>query len=123
MDFEHLVRCNVSQNLNNAAGPTNLDSLDLFDRAGSEMHGSRTGGRVADGRRDLIALVAQPNHRAYSIAVTSCAGELEDQPVVHIRADVLPKFRRLAERAHYDVDFSVVVKIRKRTATMGSREA
>src|SRR5438477_664339 len=84
VNFEHLIRCDVSQNLTDAAGPTNLDSLNLFDCAGSEMHSLRTGRRVADGRGDLIPLVAEPNHRAYSIAVTSCTDELEDQPVVRI---------------------------------------
>ena len=39
VDFENLVGCNVSQDLNNTTWPANLYLLDFLELVGSEVHG------------------------------------------------------------------------------------
>src|SRR5882724_2313335 len=70
----------------------------------------------------MVGLTAQPDLSADAVAITAGANQLQDEPAVDIGADILPKLCRLAERAYDDVDFSVVIKIRKGAAAVGARD-
>src|SRR6266571_6918444 len=123
VDFEKLVGRNVSQHLNCATWPANLYPPNLLHLASSEVDTPRTGGSVPYGRGHVVGLIAQPDLGADSVTVASGTTQFQDEPVVDIWADVLPKLRRFPERADDNVHFSVVIKIYKGAAPVGTRES
>src|SRR5262252_4915840 len=86
------------------------------------MHRARARRGVAYGSCYVIRLIAEPDLGADSIAVASRPDELQDEPVVRVGADVLPKLCRLTESAHDHIDFSVVVKIGKGASPVCARK-
>src|SRR5437867_13036487 len=73
VDFENLVGRDVSQHLDYATRPANLNALYLLELASSEVDACRTGGRIAHGRRHVVELIAQFDSCADPVAIASGA--------------------------------------------------
>ena len=69
----------------------------------------------------MVVLTPYADASADAVAVACCSSQVENEPGVIGRADVLPKFRRFAYRGDHDVDLAVVIEIGKSCAAMDAR--
>ena len=109
VDFENLVGPNGAQHLDYATWPANLNAIDLVELASSEVDASRTGGSIAHRRGHVVELIAQLDSCADPVAIASATYQLQDEPVIHVGADVLPKLCGFSECANSNVHFPVII--------------
>jgi len=66
----------------------------------------------------VVTLFVDAHTRADPVAIALGSGELKDDPMVRIRADVLPQFCPILKRSNDNVDFAIVIEVRESAAAM-----
>src|SRR5260370_4026891 len=113
---EFLVRLHVRQGLRYPAWPPDLDPRYPVHLCQPEMHSRVARRRIAHRARHVVVLVSDANAGAGPVPIAACSHRLQDYPVVSIRADVLPDFRRFAQAGYDDVDPAVAIQVREGAA-------
>jgi hypothetical protein len=120
-NFQNLIRANVGKPLADPARPPDFNFVDLFPRARSEVNAEMARGSISHGRCHVVALIADPDFCADSIAIALRARQVQYEPRVLCRRNVFQQFGPLAERRYHYIHAAVPVEIGEGATSVSAR--
>src|SRR6267378_5750119 len=130
-DEDHLVRLDVLQGFHEAAGPANLEDLDVFGFADAEVNAQIILRKIAAAAADIVDLRMQTllagtmryafDACADAAAIGFRANGLDFDPIVGGARVAPQKLGKIVNGVDDDVEIAVVIKVAEGTAARGDR--
>ena len=106
------IRADVFEKLTPAVRPDDFDTRNDLTRAQPKMNGPQGGRGVADATGLRVGLIRQTDLCPQTVAITPAAGQSKCNPMILVRRDITPEFRRLAQHGDDYIEAAIIIQIR-----------